>query len=383
MPPEKSARILPSPTAPKSGGGPCHGPGYNKVSVCQTRIAVDLPLVWTMFTMNWPYPASALLAAVVCMIALRLILGTRIASVAVDRPNARSMHERPTPRIGGLAILAGFAAAVTLFRPDLPMSLWIGLVLLFVVSIVDDVRSLGAALRLPLHLLAAGIAVSGALPDAGWTVLVPTTLLLGWMINLYNFMDGSDGLAGGQAAFGFGAYALAAIAGGDTAIALCAAAIVGSACGFLAYNFPPARIFMGDAGSTTLGFLAGALGVIGVARGVWSPLFPLIAFLPFVFDASATLATRLARGSRVWEAHREHAYQRLNMSGFGHRRTAFVYWALMVLCAVAALVTRDDGSLAAIALLIIGGYLYARIQLDWHRRAARNAPNKEPGNGPT
>jgi UDP-GlcNAc:undecaprenyl-phosphate GlcNAc-1-phosphate transferase len=335
-----------------------------------------------MSIIAWPPIASAVLAAIVCVIALRLILGTRIASFALDRPNDRSMHQRPTPRIGGLAILCGFAAALAWFRPELPLQLWVGLAVVFAVSIVDDLRSLGAALRLPLHLLAAGIAVWGAFPDAAWVVLATTTLLVGWMINLYNFMDGSDGLAGGQAAFGFGAYTLAALAGGDTALAVCAAAVVGSACGFLVYNFPPARIFMGDAGSTTLGLLAGALGAIGVARGLWSPLFPLIAFLPFVFDSSATLALRLVRGSRVWEAHREHAYQRLNLSGFGHRRTAFVYWALMALCAAIALATRDDGSLAIAVSMALGSFLYARVQFGWRRSSALNASTKETGNGP-
>jgi UDP-GlcNAc:undecaprenyl-phosphate/decaprenyl-phosphate GlcNAc-1-phosphate transferase len=329
---------------------------------------------------DWSPLLAAALAAAVCAAVLRLILGTRIASFALDRPNDRSMHSRPTPRIGGIGILAGIAvgivaAAVMTGDRGVPVAIWAGLGVLVVVSVIDDLRSLRASVRLPLHLLASGVAVWALVPQAGWPAVVVLTLLIGWMLNLYNFMDGSDGLAGGQALIGFGAYLVAALLGGDLPIAIASAAIAGGCAGFLLFNFPPARIFMGDAGSTSLGFLAGTLGLLGAVRGQWSPLFPLLAFLPFVFDASATLALRLLRGSRVWEAHREHAYQRLNMAGFGHRRTALVYWALMAVCAAVAIATRGEAAAAAAVLLAAHACLYYGVQRHWSRRQSSPKPS--------
>jgi UDP-N-acetylmuramyl pentapeptide phosphotransferase/UDP-N-acetylglucosamine-1-phosphate transferase len=278
------------------------------------------------------------------------------------------MHTQPVPRTGGLGILAGVTAACLVGRPGLPWALWVGLGLLVAVSVVDDLRSLSAGIRLPLHLIAAGIAISPALSANGLLLFALATLAAGWMVNLYNFMDGSDALAGSQALFGFGAIAAAAWAGGDTGLTLAAVAVAGAAVGFLLFNLPPARIFMGDAGSTALGLLAAAFGVLGTARGLWSPWFPIIAFLPFVFDASATLAMRAARGMRVWQAHREHAYQRLNMSGLGHRATALLYAGMMAGCAVAAVLVRDDGRAALAVLLVVFAALYHRVQRTLARR---------------
>ncbi|MGA8051867.1 MAG: glycosyl transferase, partial [Burkholderiales bacterium] len=110
---------------------------------------------------------------------------------------------------------------------------------------------------------------------------------------------------------------------------------------FLVRNFPPARIFMGDVGSVPLGFLAGALGLIGWNDGVWPLWFPIVVFAPFVCDATLTLIRRLLRGDRVWQAHREHYYQRLVRMGFGHRGTAAIEYAAMAGCAAVALFARE------------------------------------------
>jgi UDP-GlcNAc:undecaprenyl-phosphate GlcNAc-1-phosphate transferase len=315
-------------------------------------------------------PIAAVTAALVGAAVIRTLLGERFATFGLDRPNDRSMHTRPVPRTGGLGILAGFVVACMLVGPGLPWPLWAGLAMLVAVSVIDDLRSLSAAIRLPLHLVAAGVALTPALSTADPLAFALATLAAGWMVNLYNFMDGSDALAGSQALFGFGAIAAAALAGGDSGLALAAVAVAGAAAGFLLFNAPPARIFMGDAGSTALGLLAAAFGALGTARGLWSPWFPVIAFLPFVFDASATLAMRAARGAKVWEAHREHAYQRLNMGGFGHRNTALLYAGLMAACAVVAVLVRDDGRAALVVLLVVSAALYHRVQRTWSRRPA-------------
>jgi UDP-N-acetylmuramyl pentapeptide phosphotransferase/UDP-N-acetylglucosamine-1-phosphate transferase len=184
-------------------------------------------------------------------------------------------------------------------------------------------------------------------------------------------MDGSDGLAGGMALIGFGAYAAAAqLAGLEPLAALCAS-IAAAAAAFLAFNFHPARIFMGDVGSVPLGFLAGALGLCGWSRGAWPIWYPLLVFAPFICDASLTLLRRLLRGERLWQAHREHYYQRLVRMGFGHRGTAFIEYAAMAGCAATALLVRREPStvqaaaLAAAAAALIAIALW--VDLRWAR----------------
>lgn len=307
------------------------------------------------------FAAAAAVSAAVLFGMLRSPLARRV----VDRPNQRSMHVVPTPRIGGLGVLAGIAAPLAVLRPDLPAGLWAALALLVAVSLADDLGGLSAALRLPLHVAAAAIACTAIAPGLGAVWLAVATLAVAWAVNLYNFMDGLDGLAGGQAVFGFGAYALAALHGGDLDLAWTAGATAGAALGFLRFNFPPARVFLGDAGSTAFGLLAGALGLLGATRGLWPTWFPVVVFLPFVLDATLTLALRVVGGRRFWEAHRDHAYQRLSLMGLGHLRTTLAYYLTMGASAVAALAGRDTpgGRGVALGLALLCTALYAGIRL--------------------
>ena len=311
-----------------------------------------------------------LLPTLVCILALWLILRSPLANRSLDLPNERSLHSHPTPRIGGLGILVAIVLGSIIFRPDLPWPIWGALALIVGVSFIDDLGGLRAGIRMPLHLVAATTVAIAAFPDASWPFWLLATVTVAWLINLYNFMDGSDGLAGGQAVFGFGTLAIAALRAGDPDIASAAAIVAGAALGFLVFNFPPARIFMGDTGSTSLGLLAGALGGLGVARGLWHPVFPAIAFLPFIFDGSATLLMRMSQGKKVWQAHRDHAYQRLNMSGFGHRNTALVYYGLMLASGLMALYSlRPDAGWASTAGLLMAFMLaYGMVQRSWNRR---------------
>jgi UDP-N-acetylmuramyl pentapeptide phosphotransferase/UDP-N-acetylglucosamine-1-phosphate transferase len=162
------------------------------------------------------------------------------------------------------------------------------------------------------------------------------------MTNLYNFMDGADGLAGSQGVAGFAAYAAGFVMAGDSALAAWCAAAAAACAGFLCFNWPPAKIFMGDVGSIPLGFLAGGLGLVGIWQGAWPVWFPLMAFAPFVLDASTTLARRALEGKRVWEAHREHAYQRMVQMGYGHRGMTS-RWAVVM----------GTGAIFAIGLLVL------------------------------
>lgn len=274
----------------------------------------------------------ALGAACVCAIILWGLLKSGIAwRLATDIPNDRSLHVAPTPRVGGWGIVPVAVAATLL----LASSLWgaaVGTAFLAAISQVDDRRGLPARVRFAAHLLAVVGLVVLFPADAPWWALVILAFLMIWLVNLYNFMDGADGLAGGMSLFGFAGYAAGALLSDHPLpeLAWSATAISGAALGFLLFNFHPARIFLGDAGSVSLGFLAGALGYWGWRSSVWPVWFPILVFAPFIADASITLARRLLRGERFWQAHREHYYQRMVRSGVGHARTALAWYVLMV-----------------------------------------------------
>jgi len=285
----------------------------------------------------WGVAAFAACAAILWVL-LRTGLAWRLAT---DIPNDRSLHTRPTPRVGGWGIVPVAVVLIGLAAP----SLWLpalAAALLAALSQIDDRRGLPARVRFGGH--AAAVAALIAVYPAGvpWWALACMAVLLVWLVNLYNFMDGSDGLAGGMALLGFGGYALAAAVSvhADAALAAASLIVAGAAAGFLLFNFHPARIFLGDAGSIPLGFLAGALGYWGWREGVWPVWFPALCFAPFIGDASVTLVKRLLRGEKFWQAHREHYYQRLVQSGLGHASTAWIWYLFMavgIMLAICAL----------------------------------------------
>lgn len=257
-------------------------------------------------------------------------LRLRFADRGLDRPNHRSLHERPTPHGGGLGIVLALLA----------VGAWAGVPVLLLaavlalLSLADDLWHLPFWLRLAVHLgTAAALCHLIALPALLW---LPAMLAVGWMTNLYNFMDGADGLAGSQGVAGFAAYAAGFALAGDAVLAAWCMAAAAACAGFLCFNWPPAKIFMGDVGSIPLGFLAGGLGLVGTWQGAWPLWFPLMAFAPFVLDASATLARRALAGKRVWEAHREHTYQRMVQMGYGHRGMTLRWGGVMLVGALLA-----------------------------------------------
>lgn len=268
------------------------------------------------------------------VIALRL----RFSGRGLDHPGHRSLHERPTPYGGGLGIVTALLAAGTLL--GVPAMFLGAALVLAALSLLDDIMHLPFWLRLAVH-LAAAAALCSLLDLPGWLWL-PTLLAVGWMTNLFNFMDGADGLAGSQGVTGFSAYAAGFILAGDYTMALWCAAIAAACTGFLWFNWPPARVFMGDVGSIPLGFLAGGLGAWGAWGGEWPLWFPALVFSPFVLDATITLVRRTLHGQRVWDAHREHYYQRMVRMGYGHRGMTLRWGAVMVV-----------GSLLAVGLLVV------------------------------
>jgi hypothetical protein len=162
-----------------------------------------------------------------------------------------------------------------------------------------------------------------------------------WVTNLFNFMDGADGLAGGMALFAFGTYGYVAAATGVMPLGLWSLAVAGAAAGFLLFNFSPARVFLGDGGSITVGFLAGAFGIWGWAADAWPVWFPFLVSAPFFLDATATILRRMLSGEPFWRAHREHYYQRMIRSGWSHRRTALCEYMLMAASAGLAVLMLD------------------------------------------
>jgi UDP-N-acetylmuramyl pentapeptide phosphotransferase/UDP-N-acetylglucosamine-1-phosphate transferase len=276
----------------------------------------------------------------------------------------------PIPRSGGLGLHAAVLLAWPLTGAAVPAIVLVSLAILLGISAADDVRGLPAIVRFAAHVLAGGaVCVSLLSPDFGTAAIIIAALMLVWMINLYNFMDGSDGLAGGMALLGFAAYGIAAYVAGNTPFAWLNFAIAAAAAAFLAFNFYPARIFMGDAGSVPLGFLAGCFGLIGWLHQDWAWWFPLLVFSPFIVDASVTLARRLCAGAAIWQAHRDHYYQRLVRMGWGHRRTALAEYALMALCGGAALAGLRWSPGAQMALLAVAAVVYialiVAVELVW------------------
>jgi UDP-N-acetylmuramyl pentapeptide phosphotransferase/UDP-N-acetylglucosamine-1-phosphate transferase len=317
----------------------------------------------------------ALIVFAVTYALLRLLLA-QFARVALDQPNERSLHERPVPRTGGIAVLAGAAISLAFGATALWLPLGLAAALAGL-SFADDLRSLPTGVRFAAHLAAAALVAWYLMSPMHPAELALLALAVAWITNLYNFMDGSDGLAGGMALIGLGSYAIAAGVAGDAPLAAASLALAAAAAAFLLLNFPPARIFLGDVGSVPLGFLAAALGLAGWRDDVWPLWFPLLVFAPFIGDATLTLLRRVARGERVWHAHREHYYQRLVRMGAGHRGAALTGYGLMLVGAAAALYAREGppsvqaAAVGAVVLVLIAAAAW--IDVRWSRYVRRAA----------
>lgn len=320
-----------------------------------------------------PLPAAAALGVA---FAVMCLLERHRRALPLDAPNARSLHVQPVPRVGGVAILAGWIAAALLAGDALPggLPVWLALAGIAAVSLADDRFGVHPAVRLPAHLAAGIVAVTAVLaPQAsapGWILAGGLVLALAWSANAFNFMDGSDGLAAAMGCIGLAAYAIGTPA---PARAVLYAALAAAIVPFARANLPPARVFMGDGGAVPLGFLAAACGVGEWLAGGWPGWFGVLVFLPFLADATVTLVRRLARRERVWEAHRDHFYQRFHRLGAGHRGTLLAYAVLMAGSAGSALLTlRIEPAAGWIVLsgwCAVLGAFFLGIDYHWRRRA--------------
>ena len=293
----------------------------------------------------------------------------------MDRPNARSLHEVPVSRLGGVAVIiagaTGVAGAVmtglTTFHDSIALTVGAAASLVFFCSVTEDVRGLSPVVRLTAQSVAAVLVVVGVVSSGHYSVanvadggfLIAAVVGIVWMANLFNFMDGLDGLAGGMSVLGFGALAVVAALHGAGFVATASLMIAAAALGFLSLNFPPARVFMGDGGSVTLGFLVATLSSILVLQHDVAAFVPAIIFLPFLLDATVTLLERIRHGERVWQPHRRHWYQRLVLAGWSHRQVLCLYWPLMASGGTVAIVlqTTNTGNTAIVVAGVLALHL--------------------------
>jgi Fuc2NAc and GlcNAc transferase len=299
--------------------------------------------------------ALAVLVIAASYVAVEWVRRLALRRGVLDVPVERSSHQVPTPRGGGIVIVVAtllaplLASGLVTGRLPAPVAAWLaGGAAVAVAGWVDDLRSLPTRTRLVVQLLAAVglLAATGCwsaldLPPAGpvplgWAGCALALLWIVGMTNAYNFMDGIDGIAAGQAVVAGVGWAVIGRHAGDPGIAVIGAAIALSGAGFLLHNRPPARIFMGDVGSGFLGFTVAALPLVLAAGGADTdrdrlPVVAAALVWPFLFDATFTFIRRLVRGENVFEGHRSHLYQRLVITGASHAQVSALYagWALV------------------------------------------------------
>lgn len=295
----------------------------------------------------------------------RLLLRHAGTGAFADIPNARSSHDSPKPRFGGIAIVGAFVATfavLCIFNPAVRsfIPLAIGAIILFAAGIADDWKGVGVATRLAVQCAAAAVAIATGtvldhvtLPGAhtihfGWFAYPLTLFVFLASINFYNFVDGIDGLAAGGAFIAGAFFSAIALMVHQPALAAVAAIASASALGFLQYNFPPSRLFMGDGGSTFFGYCFAGLAIAGARLEPGIPVFiPLLLLSSLYMDAALTIVRRLSRGEKVFQPHRTHYYQRLLQLGFNHKQVTLVEYLILVLLGVSGVLYMRAGGLFA------------------------------------
>jgi Fuc2NAc and GlcNAc transferase len=265
---------------------------------------------------------TLVLSVILCGIYLRFARTRNL----LDAPTERSSHSSPTPHGGGAALLSAFTLGILLAVQiygawdDSFVALVVAALLLMGLGLIDDLRGLSVRSRLVVYgvicLLVAVILLQDVLTAhaaLGIPLVLLAALALLWLINLYNFMDGIDGIAALQALLTCcGAATLVWLTGRDSEYVLFCLLLAAAHGGFLVWNYPPARLFMGDAGSVPTGFLLAGLAILGAAQGQLNPLCWLVLLAVFITDATWTLLWRMATGQAFTQPHRLHAYQRLS-----------------------------------------------------------------------
>ena len=297
----------------------------------------------------------------------------KIGAIDIPKDNRR-MHKKPTPRIGGLAIIFGFTVATLCFaQPSRQLyGTLAGAAIIAVMGVIDDCKNLPAKLKFVIQIIAALVVVFAGdikidvftnpnfLSDNPYWVLpewLSVTLTVIWIVfitNAVNFIDGLDGLAAGVSAIMSISLVFISIRVGEYSIAILGIALMGSCFGFLPFNFNPAKIFMGDTGSTFLGFMLATLSIQGVFKSyaVISFAVPLLILGLPLFDALFAMIRRILRGQSPMTADRGHLHHRLVDMGFSQKQTVFILYALSGVLGITAVLLAESGVLRALLLVI-------------------------------
>ena len=320
----------------------------------------------------WPLLPACLATGLASWWATLRVTELLLASEIMDRPVGRSSHDAPKPRGAGLAVipvvfLAWIVALVWLApTPAGFLGTVLGLALVAGVSWRDDVDSLPARVRLAVQALAVVVGLlafgdparifQGWLP--GWAAWPLAALAWLWFVNLFNFMDGIDGITGVQSlALGLGIALVAALGALESPLVALPALLAAAAGGFLVLNWHPAKVFLGDVGSVSLGYLLGWLLLVLAAEGAWAAALILPAY--YLGDATITLVRRAIRREKVWEAHKQHFYQRAVAAGASHDRVAgAVAGCNLVLVCLAAFSLQAPLAALLAALATVGVFLF-------------------------
>lgn len=314
----------------------------------------------------WMLLIVFLLVAVVSWLSVRWIITYLTRREMLDTPNNRTLHTGSVPRGGGLVIavllvigcllMAFFSASVVFYSTlALLMAVWAGL------GWYDDQHDLTPQLRFPIQLLLA-IATVAALGwvntilsiQLGWLGPVLTVIGILWMANLYNFMDGMDGLAASQAIVGSVTLSFWFVRVGNTGLATVCVVVAAACYGFLLWNWRPAKVFMGDVGSITLGAFFATMIVLATNRHDFPILSVLILFSVFIADASLTLLRRAWHREKIWLPHRTHYYQRLANIGVSHQLIVCAAILLMLICSLLATISVLYRDMIGVALVSVG-----------------------------
>jgi Fuc2NAc and GlcNAc transferase len=347
---------------------------------------------------NWHLVSFALLAFVlggtVSWFLTGLVRRYALRRMIIDVPNDRSLHTEPVPRGGGLAIaivvLLGLVVLVAahVVPPEWGIALGGGGALVAGIGWIDDRRGVSASRRALVHVAAAVWAVYwlGGMPELtigttrmelGLAGSAFAVLAIVWSINAYNFMDGIDGIAGAEAVIAGGIATLLLVASDHADVALLTVFPVAAAAGFLLWNWQPARIFLGDVGSGLLGFLFASLALVSERTAALPAVVWLLLFGVFFFDATLTLIRRALHRERWYEAHRNHAYQRVVSQGVTHSRVVLAVVAINVALGLLAWPLIQDPSLTWAALIggvVLLGAVYLAVE---HRTPMRSRATSE------
>ena len=286
--------------------------------------------------------AVSLFSGILSFFSCIKVLALAEKSGMIAQPGERQSHAIATPTGGGLGLVFSIIVTVLCLQLVLPLpgfwwqNMLPGILLLAIVGWRDDKFPVSSLVRLLVQL-----AVSLWLLGFGWSqfsltgvaLFICIIMAMVWLMNLYNFMDGSNGMAGFQGVFAGVTTAVLLHDGGQYGMALVALVVAAACMGFLPLNFPGARVFMGDVASVPLGFIFASMMVYGIQAGALSLQVAILIMSVFIIDATMTLFARVIRGERWYTAHAQHVYQRLIAQGWSHRRVLMVYQAInVVLC---------------------------------------------------